>query len=136
MGLFGMNMVFVYIVRGFINTLPKALDEAAKIDGCSFTGIFFKIIFPLLQPVIATIGILTFQGTWNSYLMPTIFTLGNPSQRTIIAGVVALKNTGGAASAWNLMLAGSAISIVPVLVAFAIGNKYFVAGLANGAVKG
>ena len=68
--------------------------------------------------------------------MPTIFTLGNPSQRTIIAGVVALKNTGGAASAWNLMLAGSVISIAPVLVAFAIGNRYFISGLANGAVKG
>ena len=68
--------------------------------------------------------------------MPTIFTLGNPSQRTLIAGVVALKSTGNAASSWNLMLAGSVIALVPVLLVYTFANKFFVTGLASGAVKG
>ena len=124
------------MVRSFVQAIPKEIDEAAKIDGCGFAGIFFRIILPLLKPVMATLGILSFSATWNEYLMPTIFTLGNPSQRTLIAGVVALKSTGQAASSWNLMLAGSAISLIPVLIAYAFGNRYFVSGLAAGAVKG
>ncbi|UKI37655.1 MAG: hypothetical protein L6V93_05995 [Clostridiales bacterium] len=90
-----------------------------------------------LKPVMATIGILSFKNTWNEYLMPTIFTLGNPSQRTLIAGVVALKSTGNAASSWNLMLAGSVIALVPVLFGLHICKQvFFVTGLASGAVKG
>ncbi|MBC8597362.1 carbohydrate ABC transporter permease [Qingrenia yutianensis] len=134
--IFGINVTGIYLVRSFVQAIPKEIDEAAKIDGCGFAGIFFRIILPLLKPVMATLGILSFSATWNEYLMPTIFTLGNPSQRTLIAGVVALKSTGQAASSWNLMLAGSAISLIPVLIAYAFGNRYFVSGLAAGAVKG
>lgn len=133
---FSVNVVNIYLVRSFVNSLPKELDEAARLDGCNFIQTFFRIIAPLLKPVLATVGILSFQGSWNEYLMPTIFTMNNPSQRTLIAGVVALKTSGEAATQWNLMLAGSIIALVPVLVAYAIGNRYFVSGLAAGAVKG
>ena len=133
---FGIPIVNIYLVKGNIETLPKAIDEAAMIDGCSFPGIFFKIILPMIKPILATIMILSFQGSWNEYLMPNIFTLTNPSQRTLIVGLMALKSTGEAASSWNLMLAGSVIAMFPVLVAFAFGNKYFVKGIAAGAVKG
>ena len=133
---FGVPVVYIYLVKSFVTALPRELDEAAKIDGCSFAGTFFRVIAPLLKPVMATIGILSFKNTWNEYLMPTIFTLGNPSQRTLIAGVVALKSTGNAASSWNLMLAGTTVALIPVLFAKAVGNKYFVKGIASGAVKG
>ena len=133
---FGVPVVYIYLVKSFVTALPRELDEAAKIDGCSFAGTFFGVIAPLLKPVMATIGILSFKNTWNEYLMPTIFTLGNPSQRTLIAGVVALKSTGNAASSWNLMLAGSVIALVPVLLVYTFANKFFVTGLASGAVKG
>ena len=133
---FSIPVVYIYLVKSFVTALPKELDEAAKIDGCSFAGTFFRVIAPLLKPVLATIGILSFKNTWNEYLMPTIFTLGNPSQRTLIAGVVALKSTGNAASSWNLMLAGSVIALLPVLVVYTFANKFFVTGLASGAVKG
>ena len=133
---FGVPVVYIYLVKSFVTALPRELDEAAKIDGCSFAGTFFRVIAPLLKPVMATIGILSFKNTWNEYLMPTIFTLGNPSQRTLIAGVVALKSTGNAASSWNLMLAGSVIALVPVLLVYTFANKFFVTGLASGAVKG
>ncbi|MDD6735280.1 MAG: carbohydrate ABC transporter permease [Clostridiales bacterium] len=136
MKMFGVSIINVYLVRSYVNTLPKALDEAAKIDGCSFFGTFARIVLPLTKPIMATVGILAFQGSWNEYLLPTIFTLTRPEQRTLIVGVVALKNSGHAAASWNLMLAGTTVALIPVLLAYAVGNKYFVSGIAAGAVKG
>ena len=134
--IFSVSIVNIYLIRGFVRALPKALDESAEMDGCGFFRTFISIIFPLLKPIIATIGILAFQSSWNEYLLPTLFTLTRPEQRTLIVGVVALKSSGEAASSWNLMLAGSAIAIIPVLIAYAFGNKYFIQGIASGAVKG
>ena len=136
MKVFGIGSVNIYLVRSYIRTLPYSLDEAAKIDGCSFIGIFFKIIGPLLKPIIATISILAFNSSWNDYLMPTLFTISRPEQRPLIVGIMALKNSGNAASNWNLMLAGATVALIPILIAYAFGNKYFVEGLASGAVKG
>lgn len=133
---FSIPVVNIYLVKGNVETIPKEIDEAAQIDGCSFIGILFRIILPLLKPILATISIISFQGSWNEYLMPNIFTLTEPSQRTLIVGLMALKSTGESASSWNLMLAGATIAMIPVLIAFAIGNKYFVKGIAAGAVKG
>lgn len=130
--LFGVPVINIYLIKGNIETLPIAIDEAAKIDGCSFPGIFLRVILPLL----ATVAILSFNSSWNDYLMPNIFTLTNPMQRTLIVGLMALKSSGESASAWNLMLAGATIALIPILVVFAFLNKYFVKGIANGAVKG
>mgnify|MGYP002615464831 CR=1 FL=1 len=94
---FGIPIVNMYLVRSFVNALPKELDESAKIDGCTFTGIFFRIILPLLKPILATIMVLTFNGSWNSYIMPAMFTLTNPKQQTLIVGIMALKNSGNGA---------------------------------------
>lgn len=134
--IFGINIMNIYLVRSYVYSLPKDIDESAEIDGCSFAGIFFRIIAPLLKPIMATIGMLAFQGSWNDYLMPMIFTLGAPEQRPLIVGLVALSKSGEAAANWNLVLAGTTISLIPVLIAYAFGNKYFVSGLAAGAVKG
>ena len=90
----------------------------------------------MITPILATIGILAFQGSWNEYLMPMIFTMTRPEQRTLIVGVIALKTSGEAASSWNLMLAGTTIALLPVLVAYAFGSKFFIEGIAAGAVKG
>jgi multiple sugar transport system permease protein len=133
---FAMPTANVYLVKGFLEGIPKELDEAAKIDGCGFVGIFGRIIFPLLKPILATIGILTFQGSWNEYLYPLIFTMSKPEQRPLIVGIVQLKSTGEAAASWNLMLAGTTIALIPVLIAYIFANRYFVEGIAAGAVKG
>lgn len=135
-GLFGVPTVNIYLVKGYVETLPYELNEAAKIDGASFPRIFFTIMLPLIVPIMATIGVLAFNGSWNNYLMPTIFTLTRPKQRTLIVGLMALKNSAGAATQWDLMLAGSVIALIPVLFAYIFANKYFVSGLAAGAVKG
>lgn len=136
LNMFSVPVVNMYLVKGFVESLPRELDEAAQIDGCSFIKTMFKIIIPLLKPILATVAILTFQGSWNDYLMPTIFTITQPEQQTLIVGLMALKSTTGAATNWNLMLSGSVIALLPVLVAYTIGNRYFISGLASGAVKG
>lgn len=136
MKFFGIGIANIYIVRGYIMSLPKSIDEAAEIDGCSFMGIFFRIIAPLLKSVIATLVVLAFNASWNDYLMPTLFTITNPGQRPLIVGIMQLKNSGAAASNWNLMLAGASVALIPVLVVYAFCNRYFVSGIAAGAVKG
>ena len=134
--LFTVPIINIYLVKGYIQSLPYEIEEAATIDGCSFTSIFFRIIMPLIKPIVATVAILSFQGSWNEYLLPTIFTQSVPAQRTLIVGIVALKSSGEAASSWNLMLAGSTLTVLPILIAYMIGNRYFISGLASGAVKG
>lgn len=134
--IFSINTVNIYLVRSYVISLPKALDESAMIDGCSFIGIFFRIVVPLLKPLMATLGILAFQNSWNDYLLPMIFTLGTPQQRPLIVGLVALSKSGESAANWNLILAGTSLALLPVLLAYAVANKYFVSGLTAGAVKG
>ncbi len=132
----GVNIINIYLVRSYVYSLPVGIEEAAEIDGCGFAGIYFRIVLPLLKPIMATIGVLAFQGSWNDYLMPMIFTLSNPKQQPLIVGVVALSNSGESAASYNLVFAGTTIALIPVLLAYAVGNKYFVSGLAAGAVKG
>lgn len=134
--LFGVPVANIYLIRSYIKGLPNSIMEAAKIDGCSYWGIYIKIVLPLIKPVMATIAVLAFSGSWNDFIMPTIFTLTKPEQRTLMVGLMALKSTGGAATNWALMLAGTMISIVPVLIAYMVCNKHFVKGIAAGAEKG
>ena len=119
-----------------IRTLSKEIDEAAKVDGCSFFAIFARVIFPLLKPLIATIAILEFRHSWNDYLMPMVFTLSNKDRMPLIVGVMNLKGSGEAAFSWNLMLAGSSIALVPMIIVYLFFNRYFIEGLTAGAVKG
>ena len=132
----GLNVANLFIARGYIATISKELDEAAKMDGCTFFGIFVYVIFPLLKPLIATIGILTFRSAWNDFMLPMVFTMANPSRQPLVVGVVNLRNMGESAANWTLMLAGTAISIVPMIIVFLIFNRQFISGLTEGSVKG
>lgn len=134
--IFGLNVTNIFLVQGHIESIPKEIDEAAKIDGCGFFRIYTNIIFPLLKPIVATVGLITFRSAWNEYLMPLVFTLGDPQKAPLVVQVVSLRSGGEAASSWNLMLAGTTISIIPMLIAFIFLNRYFVSGLTTGAVKG
>lgn len=133
---FAIHVADMYIVKGFVNSLPKELDEAATIDGCSFIGVFFRVILPLLKPVLATVAILSFSVSWNDYLWPMIVTMGNPKAQPLSVGLRALQSSGSAAASWNLILAGSMISAIPMTIVYIIFNKYFIKGIAAGAVKG
>ena len=133
---FGLNVTNLFITRSYIRTLSKEIDEAAKVDGCSFFSIFARVIFPLLKPLIATIAILEFRHSWNDYLMHMVFTLSNKDRMPLIVGVMNLKGSGEAASSWNLMLAGSSIALIPMIIVYLFFNRYFIEGLTAGAVKG
>ena len=132
----GIPIIYIFLIREYISSIPKELDEAAKIDGCTFLQTFTQIILPLLKSILVTVGILGFQGSWNEYLMPAVFTTSIPEQRTLMVGLMALKSSGNAAGSWNLMLAGSVISLLPILIVFMFANKYFINGITSGAVKG
>ena len=133
---FGMNVTNLFIARGYISTIPTEIDEAAKIDGCSFFRIYYNIIFPLCKPLIATVAILAFRSSWNDYMLPMVFTMTDPKRMPLVVGIMRLKSSGAMASSWNLMLAGTAISLIPMMLIYLIFNRYFVEGMTNGAVKG
>ena len=134
--IFAIPIVNIYLVKSYIQSLPSALDEAAKLDGCGFVGIFIRIILPMLKPIMATIGMLSFNSSWNEYLLPAVFTMAKPKQQTLIVGIIALKNSSESAASWDLMFAGTTIALIPVLLAFVFANRYFIKGIAVGALKG
>ncbi len=126
----------VFLVRGYMNTVPKSLDEAATMDGCGFFEIYWKIIMPLLKPVMATIALLSFRSAWNLYVLPLIFTMSRPNLKPLTVGVVSLRNVSDGAAAWNLMFAGATMSIIPIIIIYLFTSRFFMSGLTVGAVKG
>lgn len=132
---FGISIVDVYLIISYLKTIPVAIDEAAEIDGCSFFGIYRRIHLPLLKPILATVGILAFRDSWNEYLMPLLFTLTKPEQRTLMVGIVSLKNSSAGSASWGIMLSSAMIALLPVLIIYIFGNKMFIQGMVSGAVK-
>ena len=129
------SMAYIFMIRAFILSLPKELDEAAIIDGCSFLGVFFRITLPLIRPVIATIAVLSFKGAWNDYLFPMVVTFSNPERRTLAVGLYYMQSTTVSAN-WALMLPGTIISALPLIIIYIFLNKYFVESMTVGAIKG
>ncbi len=127
---------YIFLSRGFVDSVPRELDEAAKIDGCTFFQTFIRIILPVLKPVMGTIALLSFRQGWNEYIMPLVFTMARDNLRPLTVGVNMLKATGGGAAAWNVMFAGASIAVVPMLIIYIIFNKNFMSGSTAGAVKG
>lgn len=132
----GGQATYIFLCRGYVNSVPKELDEAARIDGCTFFQTYYKVIIPMLKPVMATIAILSFRQGWNEYIMPRVFTMTTPSLMPLTVGVNMLKNAGDGAAAWNIMFAGATIAIIPILIVFICFSRYFMGGLTAGAVKG
>jgi len=132
----GGQATYIFLVRGYLNSVPRELDEAAKIDGCSFFQTFYMIILPVLRPILATVALLSFRGGWNEYILPLVFTMTNKAKRPLTVGVTMLKNAGDGAAAWNIMFAGATIAIIPILTIYIFTSRYFIKGLTAGAVKG
>ncbi|WP_124067151.1 carbohydrate ABC transporter permease [Clostridium sp. E02] len=128
--------IYIFLIHGFMNSIPKELDEAAKMDGCSFFGIYSRVILPVLKPALASVALLSFRGGWNEYILPLIFTMTNDKLRPLTVGVVALQNAGDGAAAWNILFAGSAIAIIPIIFVYIVASKQFMGGMTAGAVKG
>lgn len=124
----------VFIYTTFIEALPKELDEAAAIDGCTGMAVFWKIIFPVIRPATASFVILNGFGIWNNYAQAAFFLQSRAKQNIPQALSVFFQQFGGAK--WNIMAATSAIAIVPVVIVFLIFQKQFIKGLTDGAMKG
>ena len=124
----------VFILTGFIKGIPYELEEAAAIDGCSPEGTFFKIIFPLLRPIITTVTILNGMWIWNDYLLPSLMLGQNGKVKTLPVAVQAF--VGSYVKQWDLILSAALLAILPMIIVFLIGQKQIMSGMVEGAVKG
>ncbi|MBD1383601.1 carbohydrate ABC transporter permease [Bacillus sp. IB182487] len=131
MGLIVPFTIFLY--HGFIKTIPKEIEEAAIIDGCSPYGVFWRIVFPLLKPMTVTAVVLQSINLWNQFLEPLLF-LQLPELHTIQIAINTLF--GAYTNQWDLALAALTISILPIIVFFLIMQKQIVAGITSGGIKG
>ncbi len=122
-----------FLLRQYFLTLPRELEEAARIDGASYFQNYWLIAMPLARPALAALAIFTFINEWNSFLWPLIVTT-RPEMNTLIVGLNTLR--GQYNTAWNLLMAGSVIAIVPILLVFALGNRYFIKGITTSGFGG
>jgi raffinose/stachyose/melibiose transport system permease protein len=123
----------LFIMNGFTEQIPRELDEAATIDGCSQAGIFFRIIFPIAKPGIATIATLAFLNCWNDLLLGLVL-ISDPAKKTLSMSISALK--GSYMTQYGLLCSGFVISIIPVVIMYLLFQKQVVQGMTAGAVKG
>jgi len=124
---------YIFLLRQFFMTIPRELEDAALIDGCSRFRIYYNIVLPLAKPVLATVTIFAFMGAWNDYLGPLIY-LGNKNQYTLSLGLQAFVQY--QRSEWGLLMAASTMMVLPVILIFFIAQKSFVQGITLTGLKG
>lgn len=123
----------VFLLRQFFMSLPRELEEAAEIDGCNPFMTYWRIMLPLVVPAMLTLGVFTLMNTWDDYMGPLIY-LSSPEKYTMTLGIAYFK--GVYTTQWNLVMAGSIVSVVPILIAYLCAQKYFIEGIAFSGVKG
>ncbi|WP_127537119.1 carbohydrate ABC transporter permease [Paenibacillus illinoisensis] len=123
----------VFLMRQFLSGISKELSEAARIDGCNEFGIFARIIMPLAKPALATLGIFAFSWVWNDFQAPLIY-LTSDSLKTLPLGLASLN--GEFTSQTQLIMAGTVLSLIPVVTVFLFFQRYFITGITAGSVKG
>ena len=123
----------IFLFRNYFASLPSELHDAARVDGASNWGVFFRIFLPLATPIIATVGILNVIGTWNAYIWPSIV-LNNPDWYTLPLKLKDLDLQ--IVIQWNVRMAASLIMITPVILVFLFLQRYYIRGLTAGAIRG
>jgi len=123
----------VFILHGFIKGIPRELEEAALIDGCSPEGTFFRIIFPLLRPVQMTVLILNGIWIWNDYLLPSLMLGLNGKIKTLPVAVSAF--VGSYVKQWDLILSAAFLAMIPIVILFLFAQKQIIRGIVDGAIK-
>ncbi|NWF69422.1 MAG: sugar ABC transporter permease [Chloroflexi bacterium] len=131
-GALGVN---TWLMKGFFDTIPRELDESAMIDGASNWQIFWVIIFPLVRPVLAVVGILSFVGTYGDFILPLVLLIGEPDQYTLALGLSIVLGDQFSQN-WGLFAAGALLGAAPIVVMYIAMQDYIVGGLTQGAVKG
>jgi multiple sugar transport system permease protein len=123
----------IFLLRQFFMTIPRDLDEAAKIDGCSHLGVLWRIILPNAKPALAVVALFHFMFVWNDFLGPLIF-LVDRDDFTLALGLQLYQAQSGEVP-WNLLMAASSMVVLPVLLAFVLAQRTFVEGLSSTGLK-
>ncbi len=121
------------LFAGYFGTIGKEMEEAATVDGASFPRIYWQIMLPMARPMVATVALFQFMANWNSFWIPLVFTLGNPSLRTLAVGMYAF--VGENSTGWTYVCAGAVMSILPIILIFFRLQRNFIEAVA-GAIKG
>lgn len=129
-----MNIPFsVFLVYGFIRTVPKELDEAGIIDGCTPLQLFFSVVMPLLKPVLVTVLVLNFMNSWNDFIFPLYYSNNSAKWPMTLA---VYNFFGQFQMSWNLVSADILLTSLPVIIIYLIGQKHIISGMTAGSVKG
>ncbi|WP_124065945.1 carbohydrate ABC transporter permease [Clostridium sp. E02] len=130
----GTDVISIYIFIQFFENIPTSLDESALMDGCTYFGIFFRILLPLLKPAMITVMILKGVGTYNEYYMSNLYL--QDKNRLVTVATSLYKFTGPLGSQYNYICAGVIITLLPALLIFIFCQRQIYSGLTQGAVKG
>ena len=123
----------VFLLRQAFLSLPRELEEAAFIDGAGHLTVFRRIVVPLARPALATVAIFAFLASWNSFLWPLVI-VNTPDLMTLPVGLSNLQ--GRYETAWNLLMAGSTVAVLPILIVYLIGQRYVIRGVTLSGLKG
>jgi ABC-type glycerol-3-phosphate transport system permease component len=134
--LLGRNPFFIFLLRQFFMGIPNELSDAARIDGCSDFGIWWRIVMPLSKPALAAITIFAFRDAWDNFLAPLVYLAGRPDLRPLAVGLYTLRGGGGQLPDTHYMMALSVLMILPMLILFAGGQRYFIQGVTLTGLKG
>ncbi len=131
---FGGNAYFTFMLRQFFQTIPKELDEAARVDGAGYFRIYCKIILPLTKPALIVVALFAFVNAWNEFFYTVIYLNGHQELKTLTLGLYMFK--GVYSTNYGAVLALAGIISIPALLFFLIGNRYFVEGISMTGIKG
>lgn len=123
----------IFIMRQFMITLPKELDEAARLDGCTYFGVLWRVIVPQVLPAIGFIAINTFRARWNDFFRPLIY-LNDPDLYTLALGLRTYRDE--YTVEWAMLMAASVLALMPVIILFFVAQRYFIQGITFSGVKG
>ena len=118
------SIAYIFMMRQFFVNFPKELEEAAAIDGLTKIGTFFRIVLPTALPAIATQAIFIFMGVWNEFMKPLLY-ISSPDKYLLTQGLNALAKQFKNSTSWNIVMAGSILSIIPIMLIYIFLNRYF-----------
>ena len=125
----------IFLIRQYFLTIPRELEEAARIDGAGFVTTFLRVMLPLAGPALSAVAILTFQGTWNGFFWPLIL-LQDTSHYTLPIGLLFFRTAGGFATNYPPLMATVVMATLPILILYIFFQRYFIEGIAATGVKG
>ena len=130
---FGVTSFGIFFMKQYMDDIPTSVIESARIDGCGDFRILFQIIFPLIIPGVATLGLIEFVNNWNSFVMPLV--LLKTESKSVLPLKLAALSTATDVPSWGLILAGNVLTIMPIVILFLLLQKFFIKGIMDGAVK-